>query len=297
MGEARDPATEVRRLLERTDELIKYASNRPDPAAAHRTARIVLGQADDHLDAIDDEQVRDELVVQVGRRADDLNLLLREEDRETELRTPGPAAQPGELPQPTPQTVHPLRRTGDGRVPPNQRLVTSWPVLHTGRAPDVDLDAWTFTCTGLVDGHRVRWTWEEFRSLPTVTSTSDFHCVTGWSRLDNQWEGVRFRDVAAAAGVDDRATHALILGANAYSANCDLPSLLAEDVLFAWAHDGAPLSAEHGGPLRLVLPHRYAWKSVKWATGVKFLDHDVAGYWEARGYHNVADPFLEQRHA
>lgn len=292
-----DPVSEIRRLLERTDELIKHASNRPDPVAAYRSARLVLDRAGDLLDDIEEPPVRDRLVVQVCRREDDLNVLLRDTDRDTEPRSPGPAPQPDELPQPTPQTVHPLRRTGDDRTPPNQRLVTSWPVLHTGRAPEIDLDSWTFTCSGLVDGHRVRWTWDEFRSLPTVATASDFHCVTGWSRLDNRWEGVRFRDVAEAAGVDDRATHALILGANAYSANCDLASLMADDVLFAWSHDGAPLTAEHGGPLRLVLPSRYAWKSVKWANGIRFLDRDVAGYWEARGYHNVADPFLEQRYA
>ncbi|MBW3562451.1 MAG: sulfite oxidase-like oxidoreductase [Actinobacteria bacterium] len=293
----RDPAVEIRRLFERIDELIKYASNRPEPATAYRTARIVLDQAADHLDDIADHEVRDDLVVQLGRRADDLNVLLRDEDRTVGASEPGPARRPDHLPQPTPQTVHPVRPTGGDRVPPNQRLVTSWPVLHTGRAPRIDLASWTFTCTGLVDGHRVRWTWEEFQQLPTVASTSDFHCVTGWSRLDNRWEGVRFRDVADAAGVDPAATHALILGANAYSANCDLPSPTADDVLFAWSHDGAPLTAEHGGPLRLVRPSRYAWKSVKWVTGVQFLDHDVAGYWEARGYHNVADPFLEQRYS
>lgn len=292
-----DPVAEIRRLLERTDELIKYASNRPDPATAYRTAQIVLDQAGDRLDEVTDPGLRDRLVVQVGRRADDLNVLLRGRDRGRVPPDQGPGPRGAALPQPTPQTVHPVQRSGADRVPPNQRLVTSWPVLHTGRAPAIDLDRWTFTCTGLVEGHRVRWTWEEFRSLPTVTSTSDFHCVTGWSRLDNRWEGVRFRDVAEAAGVREEATHALVLGANAYSANGDLPSLMADDVLFAWSHDGDPLTAEHGGPLRLVLPSRYAWKSVKWVTGVKFLDRDVAGYWEARGYHNVADPFLEQRYS
>ncbi|HEX2027920.1 MAG TPA: sulfite oxidase-like oxidoreductase [Nitriliruptorales bacterium] len=292
-----DPASEVRRLLERADELIKYASNRPDPAAGYRTAGDVLRQAAALIGGIADPTQHDELLVQVGRRSDDLDRLMRVEARGGQPVRGEPRPRTGRLPQPGPATLHPSGRTGADRLPPSQRLVTSWPVLHVGRIPRVDLTTWRLTCTGLVAGHRAQWTWEEFRRLPAVRVTADLHCVTGWSRLDNRWEGVRFRDVADAAGVLPAATHAIVYGANAYSANIDLPSLAADDVLFAWGHDGGPLTPEHGGPLRLVVPSRYAWKSVKWVESVRFIDRDVPGFWEERGYHNVADPFLEQRYA
>ena len=182
------------------------------------------------------------------------------------------------------------------RVPPNQRLTRGWPVLHASPIPKFNPETWEFRVWGLVD-NELEWTWDEFRALPTVTLTSDFHCVTGWSKLDNTWEGVSFRSVAALAGVQPAATHALVYAPFGYTANLPLEALMDDDVLFAWSHDGAPLEPEHGGPLRLVVPKRYAWKSVKWANGVHFLDHDVRGYWEERGYHNVADPFREERYS
>jgi DMSO/TMAO reductase YedYZ molybdopterin-dependent catalytic subunit len=127
--------------------------------------------------------------------------------------------------------------------------------------------------------------------------TSDIHCVTGWSKLGNNWEGVPFREVLDRAGPSSAATHALIEAPSAYTANLPLDALADDDVLFAWSHDGAPLPPEHGGPLRLVVPKRYFWKSVKWAVGVRVLARDVRGYWEERGYHNDADPWAEQRYA
>ncbi|HVL88629.1 MAG TPA: molybdopterin-dependent oxidoreductase, partial [Actinomycetota bacterium] len=127
--------------------------------------------------------------------------------------------------------------------------------------------------------------------------TSDFHCVTGWSKLDNTWEGVSIHTVAEAAAIRPDATHVLALAPYAYSANIPLEVLLDDDVLLAWSHDGAPLEPEHGGPLRLVVPKRYAWKSVKWIEGLQVLDRDVRGYWEERGYHNNAEPFAEERYS
>ncbi len=291
-----DVPGEVRRLLVRVDDLVKAASNRPDPAAVHAQASGLLEQAEALAMRLPQGEERDHWLVEVGRREDDVNRLVRLGEDATRLDLSQPLIPDG-LPQPDPVT---LDRAGDGsdtpRTPPNQRVVTSWPVLHVGRAPDVDLDRWRLLVSGRVE-RPTRWSWEEFRALPATTSTSDFHCVTGWSRFDNTWEGVRLRDVAEAVGLRHEVTHAVVNGAGAYTANLDVETLLRDDVLLAWSHDGAPLTKEHGGPLRLVVPTRYAWKSVKWVQSIQFLDRDVAGYWEMRGYHNVADPWLEQRYA
>ncbi len=182
------------------------------------------------------------------------------------------------------------------RIPPGQRLTKGWPILHAEGIPPFDPAAWRFRIAGAVNA-TAEWTWDEFRSLPSVTVTSDVHCVTGWSKLDNTWEGVPFHEVLDRAGPSATATHALIEAPSAYTANLPLDALADDDVLFAWAHDGAPLPPEHGGPLRLVVPKRYFWKSVKWAVGVRVLELDVRGYWEERGYHNEADPWAEQRYA
>jgi DMSO/TMAO reductase YedYZ molybdopterin-dependent catalytic subunit len=181
------------------------------------------------------------------------------------------------------------------RIPPGQHLTRGWPVLTASPVPPFDPDTWRFRCTGLCDG--IEWTWEEFRALPAVTLTSDFHCVTGWSKLDNTWEGVLFKDVAELASVHLGATHAVIKAPYGYDANLPLDALLDDDVLFAWSHNGEPLEPKHGGPLRLIVPKRYAWKSVKFANEVELLDHDQRGFWEVRGYHNDAFPFEEQRYA
>lgn len=284
---------EVRGLVTKVDELIKAASNRPDPKVAYEQARRLLDEAQWQVDDLPEGERRDDLCVEVGRRQDDVNRLLHQELTGARV-DPGQPLIPDDLEQPSAATLR--GETIEERVPPNQRLVTSWPVLHVGKVPEPDLTTWRFSVTGKVD-QPTRWNWQEFRQLPNTTLTSDFHCVTGWSRLDNTWEGVRFRDVVEAAGVRPEATHAIVNGANAYTANLDLATLLGDDVLFAWSHDGRDLTPEHGAPLRLIVPSRYAWKSVKWVRSVQLLDRDVAGYWEMRGYHNVADPWLEQRYS
>ncbi len=182
------------------------------------------------------------------------------------------------------------------RIPPGQRLTRGWPVLHAEGIPPFDPAAWRFRVTGEVQ-RPAEWTWKEFRALPAVTVTSDIHCVTGWSKLDNAWEGVPFREIVERVGPTDAATHVMVEAPSGYTANLPIAVLTDDDVLFAWSHDGAPLPPEHGGPLRLVVPKRYFWKSVKWAIGVRFLDRDVRGYWEERGYHNEAEPWAEQRYA
>lgn len=189
-----------------------------------------------------------------------------------------------------------LRRSNDERIPPGQHLTRGWPVLHEGPIPRFDPATWRFRCFGLVE-REIEWTWDEFTSFPRTQLTSDFHCVTAWSKLDNTWEGVSIHTVAEAAAIRPDATHVLALAPYAYSANIPLEVLLDDDVLLAWSHDGAPLEPEHGGPLRLVVPKRYAWKSVKWIEGLQVLDRDVRGYWEERGYHNNAEPFAEERYS
>jgi DMSO/TMAO reductase YedYZ molybdopterin-dependent catalytic subunit len=182
------------------------------------------------------------------------------------------------------------------RIPPGQHLTRGWPVLHSESIPRFDPATWRFRVTGLVD-REAEWTWDEFRALPPVTITSDFHCVTGWSKLDNEWEGARFRDVADRVSPRPEATHGVVSAPSGYTANLPLDVLLDDDVLFAWSHGGQPLEPKHGGPMRLVVPKRYGWKSVKWANGVRFLDRDQRGFWEERGYHNDAEPWAEERYS
>ena len=266
----------IRRALTRADDLLKAAPNRPDADAALAAAAEVLEEARDLLDDVADEDERWNLATQIARRMGDIDAVV--------FSRVEPA--PGVRRAPT--DVDPAR------VPPGQRATPGWPVLHVGAAPTFDPQAWTFTVTGMVD-RRVRWDWEGFRALPATSVTSDFHCVTHWSRLDCTWTGVLARDVLAVAGIREGATHTLVTGHPAYAANLPLAALLDDDVLFAWAVDGQPLPTAHGGPLRLVVPSRYGWKSVKWAFEVKLVDRDVPGYWEERGYHDNADPWREQR--
>ena len=183
-----------------------------------------------------------------------------------------------------------------GRVPPNQRLTRGWPVLHASPVPKFNPAIWSFRVWGEVE-NEFELTWDEFRALPTLQTQSDFHCVTGWSKLDNSWEGVSFRTIADRAQPKPSVTHVLIHAEYGYTANLPIEDVLDDDVLFAWSHDGEPLEAQHGGPLRLVVPKLYAWKSAKWVRGVRFMDKDERGYWEVRGYHNRADPWREERYS
>jgi DMSO/TMAO reductase YedYZ molybdopterin-dependent catalytic subunit len=183
-----------------------------------------------------------------------------------------------------------------GRLPPGQSLTLKWPVLHYGSIPQFDPARWDFQIYGLVDVPK-RLTWNEFRGLPQTEVTSDFHCVTRWSRLDNTWKGVLFTDVLKLVQPKPQAQFALVLAEEDYTANVPLADLLKPNVLFAFDHDGEPLAPEHGGPLRLIVPHLYAWKSVKWVRGFKLLDYDSLGFWERNGYHAHGDPWKEQRYS
>jgi DMSO/TMAO reductase YedYZ molybdopterin-dependent catalytic subunit len=182
----------------------------------------------------------------------------------------------------------------EGRLPPGQSLTLKWPVLHYGAVPQFDPERWDFTVRGFVETP-VRWNWKEFNALPKIAVTSDFHCVTRWSRFDNHWEGVAFQEVLRHVRLKPDADFVLVHAEQGYTANVPLADLDRENVLFATHHDGKPLSADHGYPLRLIVPQLYAWKSVKWVRGTEFHDRDIPGFWERNGYHMYGDPFKEQR--
>jgi DMSO/TMAO reductase YedYZ molybdopterin-dependent catalytic subunit len=182
------------------------------------------------------------------------------------------------------------------RVPPGQYVTEKFPVLHYGSVPRVDLATWDFKVWGQVES-ALRFSWAEFKTLPRKTVHADLHCVTRWSKLDTDWEGVPIQAIFGLAGLKPGATHVLAHSEQGYTANLELSVLDDEDVMLADTYDGKPLEPEHGFPLRLFVPKRYFWKSAKWIRGLEFLDHDVRGFWERYGYHNFADPWKEERYS
>ena len=182
----------------------------------------------------------------------------------------------------------------EGRLPPGQSLTLKWPVLHYGSVPEFDPARWNFRTAGLVESPLLL-SWQQFQALPKVQVKADFHCVTRWSRFDNRWEGVAFKTICQMTRPRIQATHVLVHAEEGFTANVPLADLLESNVLFAHKHDGEPLPAEHGGPLRLVVPKLYAWKSAKWVRGLEFIPHDRPGFWEQNGYHMYGDPWHEQR--
>jgi len=180
------------------------------------------------------------------------------------------------------------------RVPPGQYVTEKFPVLHYGSVPRADLATWDFKVWGQVESP-LRFSWQEFKALPRKTVHSDIHCVTRWSKLDTDWEGVPIQAVLQLAKLKPGATHVVAHSEQGYTANLPLDVLDDDDVLLADTYDGKPLEPEHGYPLRLFVPKRYFWKSAKWVRGLEFLDHDVRGFWERYGYNNYADPWKEER--
>jgi len=181
------------------------------------------------------------------------------------------------------------------RVPPGQYVTDRFPVLQAGVVPEVDLSTWDFTVAGLVDNPQTL-DFDGFRSLPTTEIVADIHCVTKWSKLDTRWEGVLVSDLLELAGPQSGATHVVIRAEHGFTANLPLDDFSKAGNLFAWKYDGEDLAVDHGWPLRLVVPHLYFWKSVKWVRGFDLLDHDEPGFWERNGYHMYGDPFREQRY-
>ncbi len=181
------------------------------------------------------------------------------------------------------------------RIPPGQSRTRKWPVLQYGRIPEIPTDRWRLEINGLVE-RPLTFTWAEFQQLPRVQVFSDFHCVTRWSRLGNVWEGVAIGELIERVGVLPTAKFVVATGYDdGWTTNMPLADLRQADVLIADKHDGEPLAYDHGGPVRLIVPRLYAWKSAKWLKGLTFLDHDEPGLWEEGGYHLRGDPWTEQR--
>jgi DMSO/TMAO reductase YedYZ molybdopterin-dependent catalytic subunit len=182
------------------------------------------------------------------------------------------------------------------RIPPGQSRTIKWPVLDASGPPRIDMTKWKFSLAGLV-ANPMSWSWEEFQKLPRVKVFSDFHCVTRWSLLGNIWEGIATRElVARAGGVLPNARFVLAHGYDdGWTTNLPLEHFLAEDALVVFTHNGEPLTLDHGGPARLLVPQLYAWKSAKWLTSLEFRETDHPGFWERNGYHMRGDPWEEER--
>ncbi len=182
------------------------------------------------------------------------------------------------------------------RLPPGQILTKGFPVLDLGVRPEVPLNEWTLTLDGLVEKN-VTLDWKAFNALPQVTDVSDFHCVTTWSKYDCQWGGVAFTTLFELAQPKPEAKFVYFTSYDGYSTNVPLEHCLDDDVLIATQFAGAPVTLEHGGPARVIIPKLYAWKGAKFVKTITFLAEDRLGFWEVRGYHAVGDPWKEERYA
>ncbi|GMO38620.1 MULTISPECIES: sulfite oxidase-like oxidoreductase [Bradyrhizobium] len=189
-----------------------------------------------------------------------------------------------------------ITRPEDQRLPPGQHLTKDWPVLDLGVVPPVSRDRWRLDVYGAIESP-VFWTFAEFIAQKQARFTSDIHCVTTWSRYDNEWEGLATRELLAACQPREDARFVTLHSHDGYTTNLALEDFAAEDALLAHSWSGQPLTEEHGGPVRLVVPHLYFWKSAKWLQAIEFLTADAPGFWEVRGYHNRGDPWAEQRYS
>lgn len=204
----------------------------------------------------------------------------------------GLAPNPAELPDDVIVSPDTMR---ENRIPAGQTRTPKWPVLHATTVPNFAPAEWRLAVDGLVR-QELTLSLAEFRSLPRVKVFSDFHCVTTWSRLGNLWEGVSVRELLNTTGILSEAQFAIVGGCDGdWTTNVPLSALLEEDVLLADTHDGLPIDADHGGPVRLVVPRLFAWKSAKWVHRITLTAKDQPGYWERLGYHDVGDPWLGQR--
>jgi DMSO/TMAO reductase YedYZ molybdopterin-dependent catalytic subunit len=185
-------------------------------------------------------------------------------------------------------------QTTASRIPPGQYVVSDFPVLSAGPTPHTPLSQWTFSITGQVETPK-RWTWDEFRKLPTEIITRDIHCVTKWSKLDTVWEGISIDTLLQ--GVKTSAEYVMAFSDGGYTANMPLADITGGKAWIAFNFGGDPLPPEHGGPARLLVPHLYFWKSAKWVGGLRFMREDQPGFWEMYGYHMYGDPWREQRYS
>ena len=182
------------------------------------------------------------------------------------------------------------------RLPPGQKVMEDWPVLTYGITPEIDLNEWRLRLFGAVE-RDVEFTWEQFIALPRTAVRCDIHCVTSWSRMDNEFEGVALQELLKYVKPLPSAQHVLAHSYGGYNTNVPLQDLMAENVLLAHRHDGRDLTSGHGGPLRLIVPHLYLWKSAKWVRALEFMEEERPGFWETYGYHIRGDPWKEERYS
>ncbi|MEJ7635781.1 sulfite oxidase-like oxidoreductase [Aeromicrobium sp.] len=188
------------------------------------------------------------------------------------------------------------RRGGDQRLPPGQYDTGSgWPVLSAELAPTIDVETWSLTVDGLVE-EPATWDWQGIHALPASTYTGDIHCVTTWSKFDTTFAGISVDSLLDTVRPQARATHVMATAATGYTTNLPLDDITGGKAWIVWEFDGSPLTTEHGGPVRMLVPHLYFWKSTKWITQITLMDHDEQGFWERNGYHDRGDPWLEQRY-
>src|SRR5260221_11899525 len=183
---------------------------------------------------------------------------------------------------------------GKPKTPPGQVATAKFPVLTYGETTEIDTNSWRFRVWGEVE-KSLLWTWQDFMNFPQTTIRADFHCVTRWSRFDDDWTGVLFKDLVNHVGMKPSAKFVMQHAYGDYTTNNSLEIMLNEDVIFAHTFNGQPLPAAHGGPMRVFTPRRYAWKGAKWVNGLEFLVEDRPGFWEMNGYNTPADPWKEER--
>ncbi|WPU96968.1 molybdopterin-dependent oxidoreductase [Mucilaginibacter sabulilitoris] len=189
-----------------------------------------------------------------------------------------------------------INRHGMPEVPIGQTVTEKWPVLDLGNQPNIKLEYWNLEINGAVE-HPLKLSWKEFMNLPQTKDTSDFHCVTTWSKLNMHWKGVRLIDLAALAQPSSDVTNVLCYGYDNYTTNLSIEEALKPDVLLVHTFEGQPLSIEHGGPVRMITPQLYAWKGSKWIKRVEFLTEKKRGFWEERGYSDTAYPWRNDRYS
>lgn len=189
-----------------------------------------------------------------------------------------------------------ISRPETERLPPGQHLVKNWPVLDLGQQPTISIDSWKLEVRGLVETE-LNLSWAAFQALEQSNMVSDIHCVTTWSRYDNKWKGVATRDLLDLAMPKAVAGYVMLTSYDGYTTNLPLSDFAAEDAILATSWEGLPLTRDHGGPMRLVVPHLYFWKSAKWLRRIDLLPADKAGFWEKNGYHMYGDPWREQRYS
>ncbi|GGF13055.1 sulfite oxidase-like oxidoreductase [Hymenobacter cavernae] len=185
--------------------------------------------------------------------------------------------------------------TASDRIPPGQYETPDFPVLSAGPTPRIALANWTFKMEGLIE-EPVQWTWEQFNALPQQSFTTDIHCVTKWSKLDTKWEGVSFDTLLEHVKLLPEVSHIMAYSYGGYTTNVPLEGLRNSKGFIGLRYDGKPLTPEHGGPARLVVPHLYFWKSAKWVNRLRFMEEDEPGFWERGGYSMYGDPWKEQRY-